>query len=109
VRDAALLLDALVGYDPDDPFTATAAGSPNVSNDTDRLSLGDLHGVLGVLRQVFGDAAADPRGRAVNVTVERPIGELSRRATEVIGPLVMPGFAALNEGTTSISRARTPT
>jgi Asp-tRNA(Asn)/Glu-tRNA(Gln) amidotransferase A subunit family amidase len=45
VRDAALLLDALVGYDPDDPSTATTAGSHNVGNYIDRQSLGDLHGV----------------------------------------------------------------
>jgi amidase len=54
VRDAAILLGALAGVDPDDPYTAASEGK-SFTNYTQFLDLNGLKGVrVGVARKYFG-------------------------------------------------------
>ncbi len=73
VRDAALLLDAIVGYDPGDEYTAAyVAARPPVSY-ADLLDAGALQGArIGVLRQVFG-GSADPDRSPVDTVIEQAL------------------------------------
>jgi Asp-tRNA(Asn)/Glu-tRNA(Gln) amidotransferase A subunit family amidase len=92
VRDAALLLDVLVGYDPTDPLTATVAGSRYVGDYASRLVVSDLRGIrLGVLRESFGPDD-DTRCRQVNRAVDRAITELKSLGAEVMDPVAIPDF-----------------
>lgn len=69
VTDAAILLDVLAGYDPADPYTATAAIARNRTSYTDALTPDALRGArIGVLRQAFG-SADDPEAEAVNSVI----------------------------------------
>ncbi len=69
VTDAAKLLEVLVGFDPADPYTATAAIAGEIKY-TALLSRTALSGVrVGVVREVFGDNA-DPQAAAVNALIE---------------------------------------
>ncbi|WP_419162725.1 amidase [Candidatus Palauibacter sp.] len=86
VMDAALLLDAIAGYDPNDPVTAYSVGEvPN--SYTEGLAADGLTGVrLGVIR--------DPMDRSVDTTsegfqqvrarIEAAIGALSDLGAEVV-------------------------
>jgi Asp-tRNA(Asn)/Glu-tRNA(Gln) amidotransferase A subunit family amidase len=92
VRDAVLLLDAMVGYDPSDPMTAIIAGSRHVGDYASRLVEGDLLGIrLGVLRESFGPDD-DARCRSVNSVIDRAIAELKSLGAEVFDPVVIPDF-----------------
>ncbi len=69
VTDAAKLLEVLVGFDPADPYTATAAiaGEIKYAALLDRAALSGAR--VGVVREVFGDNA-DPQAAAVNALIE---------------------------------------
>ena len=56
VTDAAILLDALVGYDERDPYTAAYAIAGHKGSYTQFLNKDGLKGIrLGVLKEAFGD------------------------------------------------------
>jgi Asp-tRNA(Asn)/Glu-tRNA(Gln) amidotransferase A subunit family amidase len=98
VRDAAILLDALVGYDPDDPLTTAVAGSPGIGGYAANLRVGDLRGIrLGLLRDVFGDPDS-AAGSDVNAVVDAAIDELAGIGAEVVD-VAVPGFASLLDET----------
>ncbi len=69
VTDAAKLLEVLVGFDPADPYTATAAiaGETKYAALLDRTALSGVR--VGVVREVFGDNA-DPQAATVNDLIE---------------------------------------
>ena len=70
VRDAARLLDAIVGYDPADEFTAAYAAARAPASYAALLDASALQEArIGVLRQVFGPPA-DPDRAAVNAVIE---------------------------------------
>ena len=70
VKDAAILLDALVGYDSEDPFTAAATLARDAGSYAEGLSEGTLRGArVGVVREVFGPDD-DPDSYQVNGVVE---------------------------------------
>lgn len=93
VRDTALLLDAMVGYDPDDAYTsATLVARPPASYAA-LLHAGALAGArVGVLRQVFGDPA-DPERAAVNAVIEGAL-EVMRNAGASVVDVELPGLDA---------------
>ncbi len=73
VTDAAILLDAMVGYDSADPYTsAFVVGGRQASyaNALDGASLAGRR--IGVLRQVFGEKD-DVDGQAVNSVLEQTL------------------------------------
>jgi amidase len=87
VADMAVLLDVIVGPDPEDAATARAAGHIAASYSAG-LSAGALRGArLGVLRQVFTPAEADPR---VIANFEKTIAELRAAGAEIVDPFVVP-------------------
>lgn len=73
VRDAALLLDAMAGYDPADPITAFGKGRTPRSY-TELLSRDALKGVrIGVLTNMSG---SEERHREVNAVMQRAIAKM---------------------------------
>ncbi len=92
VRDAAVMLDVLVGYDPADPLTAMVAASPGVGGYARSLRPGDLRGLrLGVLRQAFGPDQ-DARCRAVNAVIDAALADLRSLGAEVVDPVLVAGY-----------------
>ncbi|HCU88376.1 MAG TPA: amidase [Gammaproteobacteria bacterium] len=72
VEDLARLLNVLVGFDPADPFTATAVIAGPVDYQA-RLNIEQLKGqTIGVLRQSFGDPS-DPVAAEVNALMEQAL------------------------------------
>ena len=87
VADMALLLDVIVGPDPDDPVTARADGhrlpTYGVALKTDALK----GARLGVLRQVFAPAVTDPR---IIAQFEATLAELKAAGAEIVDPFAVP-------------------
>ena len=83
VSDAAKLLEVLAGFDPADPYTATAviAGQAPYSQLLDRASLRGAR--IGVVRHVFGDAA-DPQAAAVNTVIERALAAMTEAGASLV-------------------------
>lgn len=87
VTDTALMLDAMVGYDETDPYTATAvlAGKPaGGSYATDLSTASICQARLGVLRTYGFGAETDPDCAAVNAVVNRALDKLKGNGTEVV-------------------------
>lgn len=91
VRDAAIVLDALVGYDPNDPITAYAVGHVP-SSYTELLHEDGLSGArIGVIREPM-DPKADPSAsdfRRVRDVIDRAIADLRSLGADVIDPVVI--------------------
>jgi amidase len=91
VRDAALLLDVIAGYDPKDPVTAQAVGQIPKSY-TSFLAPDGLKGArIGVIRQPM-DPKADPASqdyRKVKAVIDQAIGALRTLGAEVADPVVI--------------------
>ena len=92
VRDTAVLLDAIAGYDPNDPVTAYAAGRTPGSY-ADGLDGDGLRGArIGVIREPM-DAKTDPESddyRQVRRVVDRAIADLQRLGAVVLDPVEIP-------------------
>ena len=81
VVDIAIMLDATVGPDPDDPVTADAARHVPQSYRA-ALDAGALRGArIGVLTSLFGDA---PEDRRVGSVVQNALGAMAQRGAELI-------------------------
>jgi amidase len=88
VQDAAVLLDALVGYDPADPATVAAARAPRTHRYCDDLVPGGLRGArIGVLRSAFG--AGERHTAPVDEVVEEAVLAMARAGAGVVDPLVV--------------------
>jgi Asp-tRNA(Asn)/Glu-tRNA(Gln) amidotransferase A subunit family amidase len=85
VTDAAILLDTIAGYDPDDPITAAAVGQVPPSY-TAFLTADGLKGArIGIIREPM-DPAADPSSedyKKVHAVVDRAIADLKRLGAEI--------------------------
>ena len=93
VRDAAILLDAIAGYDPNDPVTAYAAGRTPDSY-LDGLDADGLRGArIGIIREPM-DAETDPESgdyRQVRRVMDRAVADLGRLGAELVDPIEVPG------------------
>ena len=96
VRDAALLLDAVAGYDADDPITAYAVGHVPESYAAG-LDAGGLRGArVGVIRAAM-DPKTDPDSddyRQVRAVVDRALADLRALGAAVVDPVEVPGLEA---------------
>lgn len=99
VQDAALLLDAMVGYDPADPFTTAATVARVPASYADGLSEDGLRGTrIGVLRETFGPGD-DPDSARVNAVMETAIEDMRGAGAEVVDPVEVPGLQRFVEAT----------
>ncbi len=99
VTDAAILLDAIVGYDPEDPITAYAVGRVPETYTTS-LDADGLRGArIGVLREPM-DSGTDPSSddyEKVKVVIDRAIQDLESLGAEVVDPLVIPELETVRD------------
>ena len=95
VRDAALLLDVIAGYDANDPMTAQAVGQIPKTY-TAFLTADGLKGArLGIIRQPI-DLKADPASedyRKVKAVIDRAVADLRKLGAEVVDPVTIPELA----------------
>ncbi len=99
VRDAAILLDALVGYDPEDPFTAAATLARGAGQYASGLTGSTLEGAkIGVLRDVFGPDD-DPDSGEVNRVVEEAVEAMRSAGAEIVDPVNVPDLMGFIEVT----------
>jgi Asp-tRNA(Asn)/Glu-tRNA(Gln) amidotransferase A subunit family amidase len=96
VRDAAMVLDVLAGFDPDDPVTAAAAGHVPETY-TEWLGVDSLKGArLGVVRDPLdpkADVASDDF-KQVRSVIDRAIADLRRLGAEVVDRVTIRDIAA---------------
>lgn len=83
VTDAAKLLEVLAGFDPADPYTATAVitGRVKYTQLLDRTSLRGAR--IGVVRQGFGDAS-DPQAASVNTVIEHALAAMTAAGASLV-------------------------
>jgi len=92
VRDAALVLDAIAGFDPNDPLTAYAYGEVPPSY-AGFLKADGLKGSrIGVIREPM-DSNADPTSedyKKVRAVMDAAIADLARLGAVLVDPLKIP-------------------
>jgi Asp-tRNA(Asn)/Glu-tRNA(Gln) amidotransferase A subunit family amidase len=94
VKEIATLLDVLVGYDPEDPFTAATEIAEVDGSYTNHLDSDGLEGArLGVLRGAFG-SAKDPRCAPVNELTDSAIDAMAHEGAELVDPVEIPDLEA---------------
>ncbi len=97
VTDLAKLLDAMIGYDPEDPVTARGVGHAPESY-TKFLDKNGLKGAhLGVLREPMG-LGSEPESedfKKIDEVFNKAIGELKAAGAVLVDPVVIPNLKAL--------------
>ncbi len=106
VTDVAKLLDVMVGYDPEDPLTASGVGHVPGSY-TKFLDSNGLKGAhIGVLREPMG-RDSEPQSQdfaKITVVFNKAVGELKAAGAVVVDPIVIPNLKELLD-----TRAEGPT
>jgi Asp-tRNA(Asn)/Glu-tRNA(Gln) amidotransferase A subunit family amidase len=98
VRDAAILLGVLAGYDPNDPLTAWSVGHVPDSYASGLRADGLAGARIGVIRTPM-DARTDTTSAAfkeVRGLIERALAELRARGAEVVDAAAITGLAGAN-------------
>lgn len=97
VRDAALLFDVLVGYDPKDPVTAYGVGHVPATY-TASLAGDGLKGArIGVIRQPMDartDVVSDDYSR-VRVVTDKAIADMRALGADIVDPVTIPAVIDL--------------
>jgi Asp-tRNA(Asn)/Glu-tRNA(Gln) amidotransferase A subunit family amidase len=97
VRDLAELLDAMIGYDPEDPLTALGVGHAPASY-ARLLDRDSLRGArLGILRESIG-TLSEPDSedfKRVDRVFENSVGELKAAGAVLVDPVVIPDLKTL--------------
>jgi Asp-tRNA(Asn)/Glu-tRNA(Gln) amidotransferase A subunit family amidase len=97
VRDVAIVLDAIAGYDPEDPITALGMGQIPISY-TEFLQADGLNGArIGILRQPMGHGSEPDSEDFAKVSgvFDTAVEELRRAGATVVDPVVIPGLLEL--------------
>ena len=97
VADLAKLLDVMVGYDPEDPFTALGVGNTPKSY-SEFLDKDGLRGArIGVIREpLTGNGGLAPEDyRNVNDVFEKALQEMKGAGAQLVDPLVIPRLREL--------------
>jgi len=97
VKDAARLLDGMVGYDPIDPVTARGVGNTPESYAA-LLDMAALKGArIGILRESMGYHAEPGSDDFAEVTevFDRAVADLAKAGATVVDPIVIPDLKAL--------------
>jgi len=94
VADLAKLLDSIVGYDPDDPFTVTASAAPDTGGYARAAAVDVPIGSwrIGVLETGFGPDD-NPDARPVNQVVRAAIARLEELGVSVVPELEIAGLS----------------
>lgn len=116
VKDAAILLDVIAGYDPNDPLTAYAVGHIPMSYASELRPDGLKGARIGVIRQPM-DAKANVESedyKKVRAVMDKAINELKSLGAEVVEPITIPDVIdrvrkAYDETYSKPSRQSTPT
>jgi amidase len=91
VRDAAILLGALTGVDPDDPYTAASEGK-SFTNYTQFLDLNGLKGArIGVARKYFGFS------EGVDGIMAEAIAIMKKQGATIIDPADIDSFGKFDD------------
>lgn len=97
VRELAILLDAMAGYDPEDPVTARGVGHIPDSY-TKFLDKNGLKGArIGILRESMG-LGSEPGSedfKKVTEVFDRAVAELKAAGAEIVDPIVIPKLKEL--------------
>jgi len=97
VRDLAILLHVMVGYDPEDPLTALGVGQAP-DNYTRLLDRNGLRGArIGILREPIG-TDSEPGSedfKKVSTVFEKNVAELKAAGATVIDPIAIPNLQEL--------------
>ena len=97
VSDVARLLDVIVGYDPDDPLTASGVGRVpgSYARFLDKNGLRGTH--IGVLREAMG-RDSEPQSQdfaKVTAVFDKAVAELKAAGAELVDPIVIPNLKEL--------------
>jgi Asp-tRNA(Asn)/Glu-tRNA(Gln) amidotransferase A subunit family amidase len=96
VTDLAKLLDAMVGYDPEDPLTALGMGQAPGSY-TSFLDRNGMKGArIGIIREPIGGGdPADDDFKKVDEAFQKAVQELRAAGADLVDPVVIPDMRAL--------------
>jgi Asp-tRNA(Asn)/Glu-tRNA(Gln) amidotransferase A subunit family amidase len=84
VKDTAILLDAIVGYDSKDPYTTAFAIAGHKGSYADNLDADALKGTrIGVLKEAFG-SDTDPDCAQVNTVVRGAVESIRKAGAEIV-------------------------
>ena len=97
VKDLAILLDVMVGYDPEDPLTARGVGHVPDSF-TKFLNKEGLKGArLGILREPIGlNSEPDSEDfKRISEVFDKAVAELKAAGAEIVDPIIIPKIKEL--------------
>jgi len=97
VKDLAILLDSMAGYDPEDPITARGVGN-TPDTFTKFLNNDGLKGArLGVLRESIGlNSEPDSEDfKKIQEVFDKALGELKAAGAVIVDPIVIPKIKEL--------------
>jgi amidase len=96
VRDTAIVLDVIAGYDPNDQVTAQSYGQVPPTY-TSYLKPNGLEGMrFGIIREPFSDdsaAATDPNApdyKEIQAAISKAAADLTARGAKVVDPVTIP-------------------
>jgi Asp-tRNA(Asn)/Glu-tRNA(Gln) amidotransferase A subunit family amidase len=96
VKDAAIVLDVIAGYDANDPVTADSVGRVPATY-TQSLTADGLKGArIGVIREPL-DPTADPAApeyKQVRTVIDRALADLKRLGAVVVDSVTIPDLAS---------------